>query len=113
MRAVTPKGTKLMMLRITAAAVVAMLALSSAAKAEDARVAYGDLDLSTAAGSAQLDQRIETAADSLCQMRPSPAQLNASADCRTNVRSEVMRQLPRAQAQAAQSQASRTQLAAL
>ena len=98
-----------MMLRISAAAVVAMLALSSAAKAEDARVAFGDLDLSTAAGSAQLDQRIKDAADSLCQVRRSPAQLDAAADCRTTVRNEVMRQLPRA----AHAQAARTQLAAL
>ncbi|RZJ75572.1 MAG: UrcA family protein, partial [Brevundimonas sp.] len=43
------------------------MAVASAASAQDARVAYGDLDLSTAAGAQTLDQRINTVAADLCR----------------------------------------------
>ena len=43
------------------------------------RIAYSDLDLSTAAGKARLDQRINAAIEQVCQ-RPNAANLNASTD---------------------------------
>ena len=98
------------MFRITAAlAATAMLAVASAASAQEARVAYGDLDLSTAAGAQTLDQRINTVAAELCRnSRASDTRLNRRANrCVSDTRDHIRSQLPR-EARAALSAQART-----
>lgn len=85
------------MIRITAAAVVAaVLATASAASAQETRIAYGDLDLSTAAGAQQLDQRVEAAASNVCRnVRAADSRLRRRGSCEASARQEIRRQLPR------------------
>lgn len=49
-----------------ALAAAGAFSLTSAAVAQDVRVPYGDLDLSTPAGAAELKQRSKAAADAFC-----------------------------------------------
>lgn len=90
------------MIRITAAAIAAaVLATASAASAQEARIAYGDLDLSTTAGAEQLDQRIDAAATAVCRnVRAADSRLQRRGSCEASARLEIRRQLPR-EAQAA------------
>lgn len=55
---------------IGAALAAGLVALSAPAAARDARVSYGDLDLATAAGRAELDKRIDRAAAEACAAEP-------------------------------------------
>ena len=98
------------MFRITAAlAATAMLAVASAASAQDTRIAYGDLDLSTAAGAQALDQRISTAAADMCRdARATDSRLSRRNNrCEANARSQIREKLPR-EARAALSAQART-----
>jgi UrcA family protein len=76
---------------------VAVLSVSPAlAQNNDARIAFGDLDLSSAAGAAAFDDRIDQAAGSLCRdFTVTGSRLARTQACRSAVRAEAMRQLPR------------------
>ena len=97
------------MIRITAAAIAAtILATASAASAQESRIAYGDLDLSTAAGVATLDQRIDAVAAQVCaNVRAADSRLRRRGSCEASARQEIRRQLPR-EAQAALTAHART-----
>lgn len=77
---------------------VAVLSASSAlAQSQDARIPFGDLDLSSAAGAAAFDARVDQAADRMCRNFTVPgSRIVRSDDCRASVRAEALRQLPRA-----------------
>jgi len=74
---------------IVPAIATAMLAMSSAASAQTHSVAYGDLDLSSAAGSRTLDQRISRTSRDLCRSYNGLDQ----AHCERGIRLEVMGKL--------------------
>ncbi|MDO9607179.1 MAG: UrcA family protein [Brevundimonas sp.] len=76
---------------------VAVLSVSPAlAQSDDARIAFRDLDLSSAAGAAAFDGRIDRAAADLCRNFTVPgSRIVRSEACRSAVRAEAMRQLPR------------------
>ncbi|MBU1538997.1 MAG: UrcA family protein [Alphaproteobacteria bacterium] len=79
------------------ASLAAVLALAAAgsASAQEARIAWSDLDLSSAAGAAAFDARIEVAARRLCRDARSPGRLASDrAWCRASVRAEAIRLLP-------------------
>lgn len=76
---------------------VLVLASAGAASAGQARVAFSDLNLATAAGAATLDQRIEVAARDLCRRAHRPvSRILDRESCKVAVRAEVLRQLPAA-----------------
>lgn len=77
------------MFRIVSLTTAAVLA-ASAASASDLRITYGDLDLTTREGAAQLDTRIRKAANKLCANR-TPLE---STTCRAAVREEALSNLP-------------------
>jgi UrcA family protein len=77
---------------------VAVLSASSVpAQAQDkAAIAFRDLDLSTAAGAAAFDGRIDQAAADLCRnFTVTGSRIVRGQTCRSAVRAEAMRQLPR------------------
>ncbi|WAC60384.1 UrcA family protein [Brevundimonas sp. SL130] len=76
--------------------VVAVLSVSPALAQNEASIAFRDLDLSTAAGAAAFDARIDQAAAGLCRNFTIPgSRIVRSQACRSAVRAEAMRQLPR------------------
>ena len=81
------------------ASLVAALSVSlaaAAASAEEARVRWGDLDLSSAAGAIAFDARVSAAASRMCRGVKRPgSRINDRAFCRTAFRDEAVRQLPR------------------
>ncbi len=76
---------------------VAVLSASSAlAQSPDARIPFGDLDLSSAAGAAAFDARVDQAADQMCRdFAVTGSRIPNRQACRSTVRSEALRQLPR------------------
>lgn len=77
-----------------AAALTVSLAAGSAS-AEEARIPWGDLDLSSAAGADAFDARVEAAARRLCRGARAPGRLASDRVwCRAAVRSEAIRLLP-------------------
>lgn len=80
------------------ASLVAILAVSlaaGAASAQEARVQWGDLDLSSAAGADAFDARVAAAADRMCRGVKRPAsRISDRAFCRAAVRDEAVRELP-------------------
>lgn len=79
-----------------AATALSALAVGSAS-AQTARIPFGDLDLSTTAGAAAFDARIDTAAKAMCRNVTRPAsRLNDSANCAAAVRAEALAQLSNA-----------------
>ncbi|OGN50188.1 MAG: hypothetical protein A2352_05220 [Caulobacterales bacterium RIFOXYB1_FULL_67_16] len=76
---------------------VAVLSASSAlAQSQDARIPFGDLDLSSAAGAAAFDARVDQAAERMCRdYRFTGGSIINRQSCRAAVRNEAMRQLPR------------------
>ena len=101
------------MFRITAAlAATAMLAVASAASAQETRIAYGDLDLTTAAGAQTLDQRISAAAAAMCRdVRAADSRLSRRNNrCEADARSQIRSQLPREARAALNAQARTAQL---
>lgn len=75
---------------------VAVLSVSPALAQDEATIAFRDLDLSTAAGAAAFDGRIDQAAADLCRNFTVPgSRIVRSQACRSAVRAEAMRQLPR------------------
>lgn len=68
---------------------------AGAASAQEARISWGDLDLSSAAGADAFDARVEAAARKLCRNARAPGTLiNDRAWCRAAVRAEAVRLLP-------------------
>lgn len=78
-------------------AAAAALSLAAPAMAADPlRISLADLDLGTARGAAELDARIDAAADALCRdVRRPGSRLSDRAYCEAGVRAEVMAALPR------------------
>ncbi len=79
------------------ASLAAVLALAAAgsASAQEARIAWGDLDLSSAAGADAFDARVEAAARSLCRGARKPgSRISDRAFCRAAVQAEAVRLLP-------------------
>jgi UrcA family protein len=68
-----------------------LIALGGAASAREARIAWGDLDLSTAAGAEAFDTRVRAAARGMCRNAP---MIGGRADCRAAVRDEAFSLLP-------------------
>ena len=76
-------------------AAIAALAIAGSASAQEARIAWGDLDMSSAAGANAFDARIEAAARSLCRGVKKPGSgVSDRAFCRAAVRAEAVRLLP-------------------
>ena len=77
------------------AAVLAVSLAAGAASAQEARIGWGDLDLSSAAGADAFDARVSAAADRLCRgVRRPGSRLSDRTFCRAAVRAEAVRQLP-------------------
>lgn len=79
------------------ASLAAVLALAAAgsASAQEARIAWGDLDLSSAAGANTFDARVEAAARTLCRGARKPgSRISDRAFCRAAVQAEAVRLLP-------------------
>jgi UrcA family protein len=76
------------------AAVVSVTA-AGAASARDARIVWGDLDLSSAAGAEAFDARVDRAARRMCQgaVRPG-SRISDRAWCMAAVRREAVAGLP-------------------
>lgn len=73
----------------------AATALTAGAASADERISYADLDLSRPTHAAIFDARVDRAADALCRDARRPgSRLSDRAFCKTQVRAEVMRQLP-------------------
>lgn len=71
------------------------LAAAGAASAQEARIHWADLDLSTAAGAGAFDARVDAAARQLCRDARRPgSRLSDRAYCRAAFRGEAVRQLP-------------------
>lgn len=76
-------------------AAVAALAVAGSASAQEARIAWGDLDLSTAAGANMFDARVQAATRSLCRGARAPGSLISDrAFCRAAAQAEAVRRLP-------------------
>lgn len=81
----------------TLASLAAILSLAAAgsATAQEARIAWGDLDMSSAVGADAFDARIEAAARKLCRNARAPGRLISDrAYCRARVQAEAVRLLP-------------------
>lgn len=79
------------------ASLAAVLALAAAgtASAQETRIGWGDLDLSTAAGADAFDARVDAAARRLCRgARRTGSNINDRAFCLAAVKGEALRQLP-------------------
>ena len=75
---------------------VAVLSVSPALAQDEATIPFRDLDLSSAAGAAAFDGRIDQAAADLCRNVTVPgSRIVRREACREAVRAEAMRQLPR------------------
>ncbi|CAN5329344.1 hypothetical protein BH10PSE2_BH10PSE2_07350 [soil metagenome] len=76
------------------ASALSALALAGAASAQDARIAFGDLDMSSTAGAAAFDARVEAAARDLCRsVQTTGSRIDHSESCRAAVRAEARSQL--------------------
>lgn len=77
----------------TLASLAAVLTLAAAAPASagEVRIAWGDLDLSSAAGADAFDARIRAAARKLCRSVP---MIGGRAACHAGVRDEAVSLLP-------------------
>ena len=74
------------------ASLAAVLTLAAApAAAGDVRIAWGDLDLSTATGADAFDKRVRAAARKMCRSTP---MIGGRAACQAAVRDEAVTLLP-------------------
>lgn len=73
-----------------ASAALAVAVLSAGAAGAQSRIAYGDLDLGSAAGSAQFDRRVDRAARGVCGGMAALSE----ARCIRRFRAEAMARLP-------------------
>ncbi|QTC91214.1 UrcA family protein [Brevundimonas goettingensis] len=82
-------------MKLILTAALAAAAIAGSASAQNARIPYGDLNLSTASGADAFDARIAKAAQSMCKNATRPvSRLNDSAQCAAAVRAEAVAQLP-------------------
>lgn len=82
-------------MKILASLVAALSIVAGAASAQEVRIQWGDLDLSSAAGADAFDARVSAAADRMCRGVKRPgSRLSDRAFCRAAVRNEAVRQLP-------------------
>jgi UrcA family protein len=78
---------------LTAAAFV--LVAAGSASAHEARIAWGDLNLSTPAGADAFDARVDAASRKMCRDARRPnSRLSDRSFCRAAVQSEALRALP-------------------
>lgn len=76
-------------------AAVLVLAAAGSAAAQEARIAFGDLDMSSAAGANAFDARVESAARALCRGARKPGSFVSDREfCRAAVKAEAVRRLP-------------------
>jgi UrcA family protein len=80
-------------------AIALALTSASAAFAQETTVRYTDLDLSSAAGQAELERRIENATRQICRAEPITGtrivDYNELERCRDDVRAQISAKLPR------------------
>ncbi len=80
-------------------AIALALTSASAAFAQEAALRYGDLDLSSAAGQAELERRIEGAIRKVCRAERNSStilvDLEAVERCKSDVRTQIANELPR------------------
>jgi UrcA family protein len=85
-------------MRLTLAIALA-LTPASAAFAQETTVRYADLDLSSAAGQAEMERRIENATRQVCRAEPISGTRIVDMDeverCRDEVRAQITAKLPR------------------
>ncbi|RZJ02610.1 MAG: UrcA family protein [Brevundimonas sp.] len=76
-------------------AAVAALAFTGSASAQEARIAWGDLNMASAAGANAFDARVDAASRRLCRNARKPGSIISDrAFCRAAVQSEAVRLLP-------------------
>ena len=81
-------------MKLILTAALAVAAIAGAASAQTARIPFGDLNLSTAAGAAAFDARVADVAQSMCKNATRPvSRLNDRAHCAAAVRAEAVSQL--------------------
>jgi len=90
--------TKALLSALTASAITASaIAFSPAVLAGESALNYGDLDLSTEAGKAELSKRIDVTARKACRTQPNTGTRIESKDgldaCMADVRRQVEKQL--------------------
>jgi len=81
----------------TLASLAAILSLAAAgsASAQEARIRWDDLDLSSVAGANTFDARVAAAARKLCRQARAPgSRISDRAYCRAAVQAEAVRLLP-------------------
>lgn len=72
-----------------------VLAAAGSASAQEARIAWGDLNLATAAGADAFDARVDAASRKMCRDARRPGtRLSDQSFCRAAVQSEALRNLP-------------------
>lgn len=78
------------------AATALSVAAAGSASAQTAHVPFGDLDLSSTAGAATFDARVDIAAKTMCRRAVRPgSRINDSAFCTAAFRAEALAQLPK------------------
>ncbi|HQV02397.1 MULTISPECIES: UrcA family protein [unclassified Novosphingobium] len=85
------------MTRFLASTIALTLLGAGVAQADTAKVRYADLNLRSAAGQAELDRRIESAARRVCEITPVASRLADRAKhnrCKVDVRAQVTAALP-------------------
>lgn len=76
-------------------AAILVVAAAGSASAQEARIKWGDLDLSSPAGADAFDARVQAASRKLCRGVRTPGRLVSDrAWCRAAVRAEAVRLLP-------------------
>lgn len=84
-----------MKILVSLAAALIVTAAAGTASAQEARIVWGDLNLSTAAGADAFDARVSAAARKMCRGVRRPGSLISDREfCRAAVRDEAIRQLP-------------------
>ena len=88
--------------KLTIGLVAAALSTNAVAQSQSVTVSYGDLDLTTSAGIAAFDSRIDAAVERVCGQPSMLSQRNAVSNCRAAARAQAQSQrsvlLARAQA---------------
>ena len=92
-----PEGEIIVKTIAALTAACAAVLIASAASAQEARIAWGDLDLGSTVGVQAFDARVETAARQMCRDARRPnSRISDRSGCQAAVRAEAVRQLPRA-----------------
>lgn len=82
---------------VALSAACAVVLMASGVSAQQARIAWGDLDLGSRAGAEAFDARVETTARQMCRDARRPnSRISDRSGCQAAVRAEAVRQLPKA-----------------